>query len=377
MGVSAPTANAEPHAALSASELTHLVQMADAYLQRRADAITAGGSRSRFASAPVAMTAAAAEDLADDLIALQRNGRALEKVSGGYVRAEVTVTPGESTVSGDTATIVATEDARLYYPNPQEGVPAYEEYSLPHTLTFTRSVEGWKLAGDRARVDPSSLQPTTQITHPIGDPGPINEPGPAGEPAPDSQDEGPKEPPSSTELPATGMSSQTAKPTLSASYSYDKMVDYANRYWKDYNGGYRSYGNDCTNFISQAMRAGGWSTTAGSPSSRADNSKWFYASYTWSTSYTWAGAENWYWFAQRHSGRTQRIANIWDMFPSDVAQVDWADPSPDGNINHTMIVTARGGGDLYMTYHSSNTHNKKLSIIRAQTSGASWYAHRT
>ncbi|WP_159041305.1 hypothetical protein [Streptomyces sp. WM4235] len=126
---------------------------------------------------------------------------------------------------GDTATVVATEDARLYYPNPQEGVPAYETYSLPHTLTFTRSAEGWKLAGDQARMEPSSLRPITQITKPLGDPGRINEPGPGGEPAPHSQDEGPKEPPSSTDLPATGMSSRTAKPTVSASYSHDKMVD--------------------------------------------------------------------------------------------------------------------------------------------------------
>ncbi|MCX5077626.1 hypothetical protein OHA84_02270 [Streptomyces sp. NBC_00513] len=79
----APTAITESHAALSASELTLLVQMADAYLQRRADAVTTGGSRIRFASAPVPMTAAAAENLAGDLTALQHTGRALEKVSGG------------------------------------------------------------------------------------------------------------------------------------------------------------------------------------------------------------------------------------------------------------------------------------------------------
>ncbi|MER6523398.1 MULTISPECIES: hypothetical protein [unclassified Streptomyces] len=40
-------------------------------------------------------------------------------------------------------------------------------------------------------------------------------------------------------------------------------------------------------------------------------------------------------------------------------------------------MTARGGGDPYMTYQSSNTHSRKPSIIRAQSSGASWHAHRT
>ncbi|MGW6821618.1 hypothetical protein [Streptomyces sp. NPDC055005] len=145
--------------------------MADAYLQRRADAVTTGGSRGRFASTPVPMTEAAAENLAGDLTALQHTGRALEKVNGGYGRADVSVTPVESSVSGDTATVVATEDARLYYPNPQEGTPAHEEYSWPHTLTFTRSAEGWRLAGDQAQTETSSLRPITQITQitgPIG-----------------------------------------------------------------------------------------------------------------------------------------------------------------------------------------------------------------
>ncbi|MER6393805.1 hypothetical protein ABT236_35805 [Streptomyces sp. NPDC001523] len=137
--------------------------MADAYLQRRADAVTTDGSRGRFASTPVPMTEAAAENLAGDLTALQHTGRALEKVNGGYGRADVSVTPVESSVSGDTATLVATEDARLYYPNPQEGTPAYEEYSSPHTLTFTRSAEGWRLAGDQAQTETSSLRPITQI----------------------------------------------------------------------------------------------------------------------------------------------------------------------------------------------------------------------
>ncbi len=101
------------------------------------------------------------------------------------------------------------------------------------------------------------------------------------------------------------------------------MAAYADKHWKKSNSSYRVYGNDCTNFISQAMRAGGWKMTSGSFSSRKSNKKWFYASKTWTTSYTWAGAENWYWFAVKHSKRTKPLNNVWKLLKADVLQADW------------------------------------------------------
>ncbi|WP_078607485.1 amidase domain-containing protein [Streptomyces flavidovirens] len=46
-------------------------------------------------------------------------------------------------------------------------------------------------------------------------------------------------------------------------YNYSKMVGYANKHWKNANSDYRSCTNDCTNFISQAMRGGGWGNDLG------------------------------------------------------------------------------------------------------------------
>ncbi|MDV9177363.1 amidase domain-containing protein [Streptomyces sp. W16] len=57
--------------------------------------------------------------------------------------------------------------------------------------------------------------------------------------------------------------SDAAKSGTSAAYGYSKMVAYAARYWDHHNDAYRTYGNDCTHFISQAMPAGGWGTKGG------------------------------------------------------------------------------------------------------------------
>ncbi|MFJ7155378.1 amidase domain-containing protein [Streptomyces sp. NPDC101118] len=380
LAITAPATHAHD-AALSDADTSALGQMADTLLQRRADAVTTT-PQPRMAAEPVPMTDAAADDLAGDLAVLQHNAQALQKINGGYSRAEVTVTDSETSLSGDTATVKVNERTRLYFPNPDPGAPAYEEYALPHTMTFTRSTDGgWDLAEDQANTDSSAPAPSTQISEPIEDPGPINEPGPhdpapGEETAPESQDEGQKEQPSSTVMPASDVMALEVKPMVTASYNYNNMVNYARRFALTPNPGYRKYDNDCTNFISQAMRSGGWATTSGSMSSRGDNRKWFYGNYTWTTSYTWAGAENWYWFATRHSGRTKPLDNVWKMLPSDVLQADWG-PYPNDNINHTMIVTAKSSSEIYLSYHTSNTYNKKLSTLIAEKPRTWWYAHRT
>lgn len=329
--------------------------------------VTTAPPRARISNIPA--TPAMANRTSDEFAQLAAKGKRYEQVDGGYTKAVVDVTVTDSSLAGTTATIQLTEDTRLYMPftavEVAEGAPEYEEFSLPHTVTFTRSADGtWLLASDKADTG-SGPAPSTQLTEPDA-----TEDTGGGTP---DENEGGKDAPSSTdELPNDG----TKDVKLQAGYNYGKIVAYADKYWKNPNkGSYRIYGNDCTNFISQAMKAGGWDiigpTDAGQ---RSNNKKWFYTIFMERTSYTWAGAENWYWFAIKHSKRTKSLDNVYKLVSSDVLQADW---DRNGNINHSMIVTKKYNGVPYLTYHTTNTHNKSLKKLVADHGGAWWYAHRT
>jgi hypothetical protein len=157
-------------------------------------------------------------------------------------------------------------------------------------------------------------------------------------------------------------------------YNYTAMVNYANTYWDNYNSAYRNFageeeGGDCTNFISQAMKAGGWEELSGFY--RDDNYWWYnFLNQTW----TWINVQYWYTFAKVRSGRTTLRSDPYNMVPSDVLQVDWGN---DGTKNHTMIVTARNNGVPLLTYHSNDTHNRSLSNLMTANPGARWLPHKT
>ncbi|WP_338931481.1 amidase domain-containing protein [Streptomyces netropsis] len=352
-----PDSAAAADTPLSATDTSELVRIADGYLNQRADTVTATGRNRKAPVVPQAAEASLRARLAQEFTTLAKQGRAYEKASGGYTRAEVKVTPGAATRSGDTATLELTEDTRLLYPDVPKGAPEAEEYSLAHTLTFTRTAAGgWQLASDKPDLGTGDV--TTYAAAPE-----------EGRTEPDSQDKDTPAVRASLARPAE------QSPKAAASYNYRKMVAYANKYWKHPNDDYRTYGNDCTNFISQAMYAGGWKPVGGSLLDRRNNKKWFYGPQPW-TSYTWAGAENWYFFAQVHSKRTKPLRNIWALGTADVLQADWG-PRPNNNIDHSMIVTALTRTERYLTYHTGNTHNRKLSNLLAKRPDAWYYAHRT
>ncbi|MFF9397915.1 MULTISPECIES: amidase domain-containing protein [unclassified Streptomyces] len=349
-----------------------LSQLAERYLQQRADAVTTNPVRLGSADVLSAVTGPMRAELQSDLAALARKGNVYKKADGGYTHAEVDVTVLDTTTNGDTTTSHITEDGRLHLPftaaEVADGAPEYEEYSVPHTLTFTRDTSGaWLLSADKVELDGVPV-PSTQIAEP------------ADAPAPDSENEGDKGTASATtELPSGSVDPKAtpdAEASATTSYNYSAMVRYADKYWKTPSNDYRTYQNDCTNFVSQVMRAGGWKATSGSYASRKDNKKWFYASHTWTTSYTWAGAENWYWFAVKHSKRTKSLNNVWKLASADVLQANWK-PRNDNIIDHTMVVTKLYKGTPYLTYHTGNTHNKSLRKLLADHPNAAWYAHRT
>ncbi|MGW1103239.1 amidase domain-containing protein [Streptomyces sp. NPDC002540] len=357
----------------TAADPARLAQLAKSYLQQRADLVTTASAQRRTAEPPASATGSMQAQLQRDFAALIQKGRAYQHVDGGYVRAAVDVKVISAATRGDTTTLRVTEDTRLYLPftpaQVAQGAPEYEEYSLPHTLTFTREpAEAWLLSSDKPELG-GGPAPSTQIAAATD------------VPVRASDGEGAKSAPSDTTPLPVGKGSPkrmaAAHPTATASYNYKAMVQYADKYWKKGNSKYRTYGSDCTNFASQVMKAGGWKivgpTDAGQ---RSNNKKWFYTIYQSRTSYTWAGAENWYWFASKHSKRTKLLDNVWKLGLGDVLQANWK-PRSDDIIDHTMVVTKVYNGTPYLTYHTTNTHNKSLGKLIADHPNTAWYAHRT
>ncbi|WTX74638.1 amidase domain-containing protein [Streptomyces sp. NBC_00647] len=247
----------------ASSDTTTLAGLAENYLQQRADMLTTSSPKAKTALVHVRVTRSMATQTQDDLAALRDKGKRYKEVDGGYTEAQVDVKVDETTVDNGTATLKLTERTRLRLPfTPQEvedGAPEYEELSLPHTVKFAQDPNGtWLLASDKADAE-GGPTPTTQVGD--ADAGAGTDDG-GGTP---DEDESPKNDASdTTPLPDSG-TSDSVKPGVSAAYGYNKMVAYADRYWDHHNDAYRTYGNDCTNFISQAMLAGGWGPKGGRP----------------------------------------------------------------------------------------------------------------
>lgn len=152
------------------------------------------------------------------------------------------------------------------------------------------------------------------------------------------------------------------------SYNYTAMVNYVEQYWDTYNPSYRSFGNDCTNFMSQALKVGGWDFDYGWY--RSSGNWWYNSS---NQTYTWAGAENWSKFAPK---RSYTMDSIWKMVPSDIMQMDF---DRNGVMNHGMMVTYRmsDGSNLYITQHTTDYHNRSVRTILYFYPNALYYAWRT
>jgi hypothetical protein len=176
--------------------------------------------------------------------------------------------------------------------------------------------------------------------------------------------------------PAADEMADLALQSPTGTYNKTAAAAYAVKHATVYNtASYRTYtANDCTNFISQCLKAGGWSET-GTSLSRTSNTTWLYSSLGESfTSYTWAGAHNHYFF-HKETARSVAGAYISDLRLGDIMQVSF---NGDGQIGHTVIVSKEDtNGTDYVSYHSTNTLNKPvtqfLSDVRATSPSALFY----
>ncbi len=173
-------------------------------------------------------------------------------------------------------------------------------------------------------------------------------------------------------------------------YNRQGAVHYARRFAHVANPWFRPFPNDCTNFVSQCLWAGGWEMV-GPPSvwNYNNDGAWWYSQISdedifsgpnraadgikdvakqayklaggfvgatvdphdrYRASFTWAGADNFKTFLER-SGRAER-APVSDLRPGDIIQA----AHQGGFIHHSMFVVERmtgpGGVNLVYLQHS-------------------------
>ncbi|WP_246625264.1 amidase domain-containing protein [Fictibacillus nanhaiensis] len=132
---------------------------------------------------------------------------------------------------------------------------------------------------------------------------------------------------------------------------YDRLaaVRYAERWWNTYNPAYKSFENDCTNYISQSVHAGGIPMTPQSIKSKG----WWMRNNSWSYSWSVANAFRWYLSGSKSSLQAQEKSAAHLLLPGDVICYDF---TGDGHYQHTTIVVAKDpSGEPLVNAHTTNS----------------------
>ncbi|MCU9593525.1 amidase domain-containing protein [Caldibacillus thermolactis] len=146
-------------------------------------------------------------------------------------------------------------------------------------------------------------------------------------------------------------------------YRYDrrKAVQYAERWWNDYNPAYKKFTDDCTNYISQCLHAGG-APMRGFPNR---NSGWWYNNNNWSYSWSVAHALNLYLGTSKTGLRAKEVEDPRELQLGDVICYDF---EGDGRFNHNTIVT---GKDAYgYPLVNAHTYNSRMRYWAYEDSSA-------
>ena len=136
-------------------------------------------------------------------------------------------------------------------------------------------------------------------------------------------------------------------------YEYNRLkaVQYAERYWKDYNPAYQAFEDDCTNFISQCLHAGGVPMWGQPNRSRG----WWYSGKSWSYSWTVAHALNLLLQSSKSGLKATQVSSPQELMLGDIICYDF---EGDGRFNHNTIVVAK---DIYdMPLVNAHTFDSRM-----------------
>ncbi|WP_028594002.1 amidase domain-containing protein [Paenibacillus assamensis] len=156
-------------------------------------------------------------------------------------------------------------------------------------------------------------------------------------------------------------------------YNTTNAVNYALKWTENgkelRNSSYDYYAglNDCTNFVSQVLYAGGISMIRndnfGYDYNDPDN--WYYKNaFNDPPSHTWGGAHNQYVHFQNHSTNVTRANYFQDLKVGDVIHWDTAPNDGKFHIGHTTVVTKIDNkGNIFLTYHTSDKENEPITTL--------------
>ncbi|MFF4346438.1 amidase domain-containing protein [Streptomyces sp. NPDC001530] len=328
---------------------------ADAVFTDRTAALLDGGRATRTALKSVggirlsdALTRTETTTVSD----LRDTRSRLAALGEAYTAADTQVTVNRTRVTGQRATVWVTETTTLTYKKIRGDEPDTTGFRAHHVLTFGAQQDGtWKLSGER-----STDKGPRQINEPVTT---------AARKTTMAAVDAPR---AATTYPAPAK----PKKLTGTTYNYAAMATYAEKYWKNYNPAYRSFnsaGGDCTNYLSQSLKAGGWKAIT---SSTKDYGTWYYK--TSGQTDTWVGVNEWSWFTQT-AKRSTALANVYQMDVGDVMQMDF---DKDGSKDHSMLTSYRSSSGVpYLTYHDTDTYRRSVASIIAAYPNSAYYAYRT
>ncbi|WP_338451282.1 amidase domain-containing protein [Niallia oryzisoli] len=136
-------------------------------------------------------------------------------------------------------------------------------------------------------------------------------------------------------------------------YHYDRLkaVQYAERWWNDYNPAYKKFDVDCTNYISQCLNAGD-APMRGYPNR---GNGWWMQNQNWSYSWTVANSLRWYLPNSKTGLRAREVSSPEELLLGDVICYDF---EGDGRFNHTTIVTGRDADGMPLV--NAHTFNSRM-----------------
>lgn len=146
-----------------------------------------------------------------------------------------------------------------------------------------------------------------------------------------------------------------------ATYNRAAAVDYANRWWNSHNPAFPVFNDDCTNYISQCLYAGG-APMRGYPNT---HDGWWIRGNKWSLSWATTHSLRWYLGGSKRGLTATQVARPEQLQLGDVILYDF---QGNGRWDHATIVTAKTQDGMPLV--NAHTNNSRYRNWEYRNSGA-------